>query len=65
MRDTDLFQMAPGLTPPWQVASCEFVAEQKCLDIRLAFPRGSVFSVRNAVRQTSRHTTPRKRAGGT
>ena len=43
MRDTDLFQMAPGLTPPWQVESCEFAAEQKRLDIRLAFPRGSVF----------------------
>ena len=43
MRDTDLFQMALGLTPPWQVESCEFAAEQKRLDIRLAFPRGSVF----------------------
>ena len=35
MRDTDLFQMAPGLTPPWQVESCEFAAEQKRLDIRI------------------------------
>jgi len=29
MRDTDLFQMALGLTPPWQVLSSGYNAEQK------------------------------------
>lgn len=44
MKEVDIFQMALGLTPPWEVASCEFSAEKKRLDIRLAFPRGSVFA---------------------
>ena len=43
MRDVDIFQLALGLTPPWEVASCEFSPEKKRLDIRLTFPRGSVF----------------------
>ena len=43
MRDVDIFQMALGLTPPWEVESCEFSPEKKRLDIRLTFPRGSVF----------------------
>ena len=43
MRDVDIFQMALGLTPPWEVESCEFSPEKKRLDIRLSFPRGSVF----------------------
>ena len=43
MRDVDIFQMALGLTPPWQVESCEFSSEKKRLDIRLGFPKGSVF----------------------
>ena len=43
MRDVDIFQLALGLTPPWQVESCEFSPEKKRLDIRLFFPRGSVF----------------------
>ena len=65
MRDTDLFQMAPGLTPPWQVESCDFAAEQKRLDILWPFPGAAFLSVCNAARQTSRHTTSRKRVGGT
>ena len=44
MREVDIFQMALGLTPPWEVSSCAFSAEKKRLDIRLAFPRGSVFA---------------------
>jgi len=44
MRDIDLFQMALGLTPPWQVSASEFNADKKRLDIRLGFPRGSTFS---------------------
>ena len=43
MRDVDIFQMALGLTPPWEVEACEFSPEKKRLDIRLSFPRGSVF----------------------
>lgn len=44
MRDIDLFQMALGLLPPWEVQSSEFDPEKKRLDIILAFPRGSTFS---------------------
>ena len=44
MRDVDIFQMALGLTPPWEMESCEFSPEKKRLDIRLAFPWGSVFA---------------------
>jgi len=43
MRDTDLFQLALGLKPPWQVSSSEFNPEQKRLDIKIDFPRGSTF----------------------
>ena len=44
MRDTDLLQMALGLTPPWQVSSSEFDPQKRLLDIRIDFPRGSTFS---------------------
>jgi len=44
MKDIDLFQMALGLTPPWQVSATEFDPIAKRLDIRLDFPRGSTFS---------------------
>jgi transposase len=44
MRDTDLFQLALGLKPPWQVSSSEFNPEQKRLDIKIDFPKGSTFS---------------------
>jgi len=44
MRDTDLFQLALGLTPPWYVVSCEFDPEKRRLDIEIDFPRGSTFS---------------------
>jgi len=44
MRDTELFQLALGLSSPWQFASSEFDLEQKRLDIMLDFPRGSTFS---------------------
>ena len=32
------------MTPPWQVSASEFDADEKRLDIRLDFPRGSTFS---------------------
>jgi len=44
MKDTELFQMALGLAPPWKVVYCEFNLEKKRLDIELDFPRGSAFS---------------------
>ena len=43
LKDVDIFQSALGLTPPWEGESCEFSSEKKRLDIRLSFPRGSVF----------------------
>jgi transposase len=44
MRDTDLFQLALGLTPPWHVVSCEFDMAKHRLDIEIDFPRGSLFA---------------------
>lgn len=44
MRDTDLLQKALGLTPPWQVSSSDFDPQQKRLEIKINFPRGSTFS---------------------
>ena len=44
MKDTDLFQLALGLTPPWEVVSCEFDPQRQRLDIRLGCPRGSMFA---------------------
>jgi transposase len=44
MRDTELFQMALALLPPWTVTECRFDAQARQLDIRLNFPRGSTFS---------------------
>ena len=43
MRDTDLFQLALGLVPPWQVKACAFDAERKRLDIEIDFFRGGRF----------------------
>jgi transposase len=43
MRDTDLFQMALGVKPPWVVQKSEFDAAAKRLDIYLDFARGSRF----------------------
>jgi transposase len=44
MKDTDLFQMAFGLLPPWLVADCRFTPGAKRLDLYIDFPRGSVFA---------------------
>jgi transposase len=43
MQDTDLFQIALGLFPPWMVESCTFDPEQKQLDIYIDFARGGEF----------------------
>ena len=47
MRDTELLQMAIGLASPWQVSAAEFEPDQKRLDIRLDFPKGSTFTCPN------------------
>lgn len=44
MRDTELFQLALGLTSPWHVVSCEFDLDKHRLDVEIDFPRGSVFA---------------------
>ena len=44
MRDTELFQLALGLTSPWYVVSCEFDLDKRRLDVEIDFPRGSVFA---------------------
>jgi transposase len=44
MKDTELLQMALGLAPPWQVSTAEFNPDEKRLDIRLDFPKGSTFT---------------------
>jgi transposase len=43
MRDTDLFQLALGLTPPWMVKAVTFDAQARRLDIELDFTRGGRF----------------------
>ena len=44
MQDTDLFQLALGLLPPWLVESCSFDPEKKQLDLYVDFTRGGEFS---------------------
>lgn len=68
MRDKDLFQLALGLSPPWFVASTEFDADKKRLDIRLDFKAGARFGcpdckaadcpVHDTTEKTWRHLDP-------
>lgn len=44
MRDTDLFQLALGLSSPWEVQSSSFDPDKKRLDVNLYFTRGSTFT---------------------
>jgi len=44
MNENELFQIALGLLPPWQVDRCTFDQAAGRLDIHLDFPRGSVFA---------------------
>jgi len=65
MRDTDLFQLALGLSSPWEVKSSIFNPQEKRLDITLHFARGSTFTcpvcgqsslkVHDTVQKTWRH----------
>jgi transposase len=43
MRDTDLFQMALGLVPPWAVTKSSFDPQARRLDIEIDFARGGRF----------------------
>ena len=43
MRDTDLFQLALGLIPPWMVKAANFDAGKKRLDIEIDFKTGGRF----------------------
>jgi hypothetical protein len=43
MNEKDLFQMALGISEPWQVAKIEFSAESHRIDLHLDFPEGSNF----------------------
>lgn len=43
MRDTDLFQLALGLVPPWMVKACAFDTEKKRLDLEIDFTTGGRF----------------------
>ena len=44
MQDTELFQMALGILPPWFVDRCIFDVSEKRLDIYIDFKRGGEFT---------------------
>ena len=44
MHDVDLFQRALGLEEPWRVVDVRFDAEQRRLDLRIDFAKGSRFA---------------------
>lgn len=44
MQDVQLFQLALGLTPPWQVTGSTFDADQRQLDLQLDFAPGATFA---------------------
>jgi transposase len=44
MNDSELFSRALGLQEPWQVVDVRFDAEQRRLDLRIDFPKGSRFA---------------------
>ena len=64
MHDVDLFPQALGLQEPWRVVDVQFDAEQRRLDLRIDFPKGSRFAVRSVVGRGARCMTPRRRPGG-
>jgi|WetSurSiteA1Bulk_404760.scaffolds.fasta_scaffold39129_1 transposase len=43
MKDTDLLQMALGLSAPWQVSKVEFDSSKSQLTLMIDFPKGSRF----------------------
>ena len=63
MKETELIQIALMLTPPWQVAECQFDVNQKRLDIHLDFAKGSRFFVLLVARQTALSMTQNQNPG--
>jgi len=60
-QDLRLFQAALGLTEPWEVASVEFDAAQKRLDLRIDFAKGARFACPECGRADCRvHDTEEK-----
>jgi len=43
MKEHELFRLALGLTPPWEVVKLDFDLGQKQLTIGVDFPAGSLF----------------------
>lgn len=43
MKENELFKMALGLTPPWEVVAIDFSAADRRLTIEIDFPAGSEF----------------------
>lgn len=54
MKDTELFQMALGVIPPWLVERCEFDPDRKRLDIYIDFTRGGEFTCHGCGREGSK-----------
>ena len=51
MKDTELFQMALGIFPPWLVERSDFDPEQKRLDIYIDFSKGGEFTCHGCGRE--------------
>lgn len=60
MDPNTLFTMALGLQSPWEVKSLQFSAEDKRLDIRVDFERGSTFPCPECGRPAKAHDTVEK-----
>ena len=58
MRDTDLFQLALGLVPPWLVKEARFDVDKKRLDLEIDFSRGGLFPCSGCNKPTARRMTP-------
>jgi hypothetical protein len=44
MHDVELFSRALGLDEPWEVVGVQFDGDQRRLDLRVDFPKGSRFA---------------------
>ena len=65
MPELKLYQVARGLTPPWQVVASDFDSEAGELTIDIDFPRGSRFSCPKCGRADCRVYASSPSAGGT
>ncbi len=63
MHDVDLFQRALGLQEPWQVVDVQFDAEQRRLDLRIDFRKGSRFACAECDRKGCEVHDPSRRPG--